>query len=494
MSNPAAAIRKWGVAPAKQGSHPGLVVLFGLAAVLAGLMATTASLLLVGLIAGLIGGGFLLARPRAAITLIIAAGLTMGALLSLAGPSFERLSWVVSLLGFFLLIPAILHANNLRYAPAFVHVVLAFSLLALGTTLMQWYSSAEVLSGVKHTFQAIGMFFALALLPLSEKNFTHWRRLLIFISVLQVPFALYEFFVLVPKRGGLEAGAAVTDVVAGTFGAALSGGSNNSGMALLLLIVLAFVFSHWKEKLLKTRYVVVGLPLLMIPIALGEVKVAFVLLPLMLIVLFKQEIYKRPGVFFGIAIAGVVVMFVLGLIYVDFIIKKPLSRIISETIDYNIGNRGYGHYVLNRTSVYSFWWQQQGLHDPVGFMLGHGLGSSFAAPKSISFGHLAGNWPYHGINLTAASSLLWDTGIIGLMLFIAIFPASWYACNRLLRDSRSAHLTAEVAAIRSVLPLFAVFVIYNNSLVTSPTMEILFSLLFGYLAFLYRNHCKSSAG
>ena len=214
MIGPTGTLRSWGVVPARRGNQLGLVLLFAFAALVAGLIATTASLLVVGLIAGLIGGGFLLARPSSAITLIIAAGLTMGASLSIAGPSFEKLSWVVSLLGFFLLIPAVLNAGNLRHAPLFVHLTLAFLLLALGTTLIQWYSSAEVLSGIKHTFQAIGMLFALALLPLTDRHFGLWRKLMIFIAVLQVPFALYEFFVLVPKRGGLEAGAAATDVVA----------------------------------------------------------------------------------------------------------------------------------------------------------------------------------------------------------------------------------------------------------------------------------------
>lgn len=488
MSNQAAIMPKWETSSANSLGRVGLIVLLALAATIAGLVATTGRPLFVGVLTGLIIGCFLLARPKGAVTLILTVGLVMGALLSLAGPAFEKLSWVVSLLGFFLFIPALISARNLKHAPGFVYVSLSFLLLTLISTLIQWYSAGEVLAGIKRTFQASGLFFALALVPFTRKDFSRWRKIIFSIALLQIPFALYEFFILVPKRGGLAAGAQTTDVVAGTFGANIESGSPNSVMAFLLLTVLAFILAHWKEGLLRFRYVAVGLPLLMLPIALGEVKIVLVLLPIILFVLFKEEVFNRPKMFFGMSLIGVLVMTAIGTIYVQFIMKRPLADVIYNTLAYNIYDKGHGNYLLNRTTSLVFWWQQQGPHDPVGFFLGHGLGSSFESNRTFVVGHVAARWPSYGISLTDAAGLLWETGVVGTMLFILVFPSAWYACNRLKRELRTSYLKAEVSAIRATVPMLALFVIYNSSLTTLIAMEILASFVLGYLAHLYRVH------
>ena len=40
-------------------------------------------------------------------------------------------------------------------------------------------------------------------------------------------------------------------------------------------------------------------------------------------------------------------------------------------------------------TVLTFWWQQQSLADPIGFLFGHGIGSAYTGAYSISVGHIA---------------------------------------------------------------------------------------------------------
>jgi hypothetical protein len=471
----------------------GLFALMGFGALLASLVAASGNPLLVAMFVGLLAGTFLLARPTAGITLMIGLGLTMGVLLSTLGPGFDKLSWAVSLLGFFLFLPAFLNLRNLRQAPGFVYVVAGFSLIALTTTVIQWHSSAEVFAGIKRGLQATGLAFALALMPLKNEHIRLWRKMVLFVAALQLPFALYEFLVLVPKRGGLEVGSAVTDVVAGTFGANLKGGSANSVMAILLLMVFGFFLAHWKEGRLKFLYVVLALPFLLVPIGLAEVKVAVVLLPLMILVIFKDEVLRRPSLFLGMALIAGILTTILGYVYTEFIIRKPLEQVVQETLNYNIGAHGYGFYVLNRLTALTFWWQQQGFHDPVGFLFGHGLGSSFSTPGTLVYGHIAARWPMYGIDLTAASSLLWDVGVAGLVLFLLVCVLAWRTCGCLLRETEDPSQRADVAAIRGVIPLLGIFVFYNNTLVSLVTMQILLYLILGYLAFLWRTRSPGGA-
>jgi len=472
----------------------GLWMLFGmLAVVLAmffGLLAVTASPILVGMAAGLVIGSFLLMKPDVLIWLILLLGLAMGAFISMLSPQFSKITWAVSILGFVLLALSLFNLflpGRSRGQPAFIWIGLAFLLVGLATTLTQWDSTGEVIAGVKRMFQGYGLMFAFAALVLSTREIGRFKKLLLFIALIQLPFALYEFIFLVAKRGGLELNSATTDVVAGTFGANIEGGSPNSVMAIYLLITLSFLFARWKEKLLSTQLLVLMALPMMAVFFLGEVKILFVLIPVAFMVLLKRDIPRRPGFFILMSLLGVLFIVLLGYLYSAFIIQQSVEEIISDTLSYNVQERGYGNYFLNRLTVLEFWWQRQGWNDPVPFVFGHGLGSAFSAPSLVP-GHIARNWPMYGIDLTAASSLLWDTGVIGLGLFMLMLLAAWHTCSVLLRESHDSAVIADATAIQAAIAMFAVFVFYNNSLVNHPSMEIILAGVLGYLAYLYRQH------
>lgn len=472
----------------------GLWMLFGMVAVALamffGLLAVTASPILVGMAAGLVVGTFLLMKPDVLILLILLLGLAMGAFISMLGPQFSKITWAVSILGFVLLGLSLFNLalpGRSKAQPVFIWFALAFLVVVLTSTLVQWYSTGEVIAGVKRLLQAHGLMFALAALALSTRQIGRFKKLLLAIALIQLPFALYEFIFLVALRGGLDSSSATTDVVAGTFGANLEGGSPNSVMAVFLIITLGFLFARWKEKLLTTKLMVLlALPMLGV-FFLGEVKVLFVLIPLAFLVLLKRDIPRRPGFFVLMSLCALLFITLLGYLYSVFIIQQPVDEIVSDTLSYNVEERGYGRYYLNRLTVLEFWWQRQGLHDPVSFVFGHGLGSAFSAPSVVP-GHIARNWPMYGIDLTTASSLLWDTGVMGFALYMLTLLAAWRACNVLIRESHDSGVLADATAIQAAIAMFAVFVFYNNTLVSHPSMEIILASVLGYLAYLYRHH------
>lgn len=456
-----------------------------------GLLAVTANPILVGLGGGLVVGVFLLMKPDFLIWLILLLGLAAGTFISLAGPQFSKLTWAVSILGFVLLFLSmfnLLLVGKSRAQPPFIWIGVVFLAVALVSTLVQWYSIGEVVAGVKRLFQTYGLMFAFATLALSARQVGRYQKLLLVIALLQLPFALYEFFVLVGERGGLASGSDSTDVVAGTFGANLRGGSPNSVMAVYLLIAMGFLFARWKEKLLSTpRLVLLVLPMVVV-FFLGEVKILFILIPLAYFVLMKRDIPRRPVFFLMMTLFALGFILLLAHLYATFIINRPIDEIVQDTLAYNGGaSRGYGQYVLNRFTVLSFWWQQQGWSDPIALFFGHGLGSAFSAPSVIP-GHIAMKWPLYGIDLTTASSLLWDTGIVGLALFMLMLGSAWWTCSVLQRESKDPRVIADATAIQAAITLFGVFVIYNNTLVNHPSMELIVACVLGYLAYLYRQH------
>lgn len=463
----------------------GIFVAFS--AILFGLLAVTANPTLIALGVGLVGGTLLLMMPRVIVWLMLSIGLVAGALISFAGGFFGKLPWAISLLGMLLLVPVCLELfkHQKRQLPGYIAVAIAFLIYALFASLMHWESLVELLAGFKRYFQSYGLLLGLALLPFDKKDHQRWLYLLLGIAFLQLPFALYELLFLVSKRGGLDAGSVATDVVAGTFGANIEGGSPNSVMVIFLLIAFAFVFARWRGGLITgNRFVWMSL-LLLLPVGMGETKVAMLMFPLVWLVIIRRDLIAAPLRYLPSLVAGGLLTALIGYVYVELIMKSTFTEVIAGAFSYNFGEAGYAHYYLNRTTVLSFWLQQQGMSDPLSFFFGNGLGSSYLGEIS---GHIAMQYPYYGINLTAASTILWDLGIFGLLLFIGIFMGAWRAANRLYRESDDPVVRADAIAIQAAIALFLLFVLYSQTIVNLIGMEIIYAAVLGYLSYLYRTH------
>ena len=465
-----------------------VLVLTLLSALFLGLLATTSNLVVVGMGLGLVGGAFLLAAPRLVVWLVLALSLSTGALISIAGPAYIKLPWSISLMTFLLWPMALLHMTQRKRLPLFIWLAFTFVMVSVLTTAAQWYSLSEFLAGFKRYFQAYGLLFALAALPFTFDDMRRWQKLLLAIALLQLPFAIYEFLVLVPLRGGLESGgSAATDVVAGTFGANLNGGSANAEMAAFLVIMLGFLLSRWRAGLMSGGTALLLGALCTIPLGLGETKIVLILIPLAGAILLRKDFFRSPLRYLPALLLLMLVTAVLGWIYISVMMSSTLEFVLENTFRYNLESVGYGEALLNRTSVMTFWWERHGWHDPVGFLFGHGIGSAFWAPNNPIAGHIGMHFPRYSIDLTTISSLLWDTGLVGLVLYLSMMLFAWVAANRLWRESANETVRADALAIQAAIAVFVLFLFYSSSAVNLLPFQIFTAAVLGYLAFLFRN-------
>ncbi|MEZ0232242.1 MAG: hypothetical protein ACAH12_05340 [Methylophilaceae bacterium] len=451
-----------------------------------GLLAVTANPMLIGLAVGLVGGVFLLMVPKWNIWLVFALGLGTGALIAMAGPAFSKLSWAIAMLALLLWIPAILNLLKKQEIPFFIWLVLIFVIYSVLISLFQFYSIGEFSAGFKRYFQTFGLLIAMVTLAITRDDFDRWKRLIFFIAMFQLPFALYELLVLVPLRGGLEAGGEATDIVAGTIDANLVGGSANSTMVVFLIIVYSFVFIRWLAGYMTKTQLVIFWIFMMIPLLLGESKIVVILIPLAGLTMMRREIVKAPVRYLPVLIGFALMTMLTGYVYVFYIMDSTVSDVMRDTLSYNVESVGYGTLLLNRTTVISFWWSMQGLHDPLGFFFGHGLGSSYFSSGNNVTGHIAAHYPMYGINLTTLSTLLWDTGVIGTGLFVSIFISAWRSANWLWRTTKDNLQKADSLAIQAALAIFILFIIYNDSMVNLFSFELIMTFILGYLGFMVK--------
>lgn len=453
-------------------------------AVVMGLIASTANVMIVGLGVGAVAGAMLLAAPKVALFAAVGLGLTTPAVFNIIGPSASKMTWGIVLLSYALLLPSVMRLLSLRRLPMFAWAYLLFAVYAVTVSVFMWNGAGETISGFKRYFEGAGVMFALIILPLAASDLRVLRRIIVGVLVLQLPFVLYEYLVLVPMRAGRVMGSQVTDVIAGTFGANLVGGSPNAEMAMFVLIALGFCLAHWRAGTLRTRHFV-ALVIAATPcLTLGEVKVVILLFPLIAVVMYRHDVAARPGRYLPLMAVFAVITLVLGYIYLGVMggTDGDVGRAFADAMRYNVEEMGYGNYVLNRSTVLSFWWKAQGLHDPIGFFFGHGIGSTFDSgdPMAVT-GHIALRYPMYGVGLTSVSTLLWDVGVLGLILLLAVFVIAWLEANRICRHTDDVLVRYTAHAIQAALAVVALCLAYNSGALNIMPIQIVLSLVLGLL-------------
>lgn len=444
----------------------------------------------VAFVAALLVAPFLMMRPVFIIWLLLVVGLLVAGVLPIwIEDSANKLVWGLSALSFLLLLVMVVKAlTSYRFTagtPVFIWLAIAFMIFAVGNTILQWSSPYETLSGIKRYFQAYGLLIALTWLPLHDTDFRRWRRFFILVALLQLPWAIYERFRLVPIREGLKVvypGIIPIDVVAGTFGAHLYEGGASGAMAMFSILVSSFLIARWRFGLIRGVRVPLLAGFILSPVFLGETKIVIVLLPITFLMLYRREFFRRPHVVFFGLLFGVILTVASGYTYVRIMGYNSIESYIEQTIKYTFQSKGHGGQFLNRTSALQFWFEEQSWSNPVSAVVGNGLGSAHEATG----GHVARRYPGYGIGLTAATTLLWELGMVGLLLSLGVPLMAWRAAAKLAAENRDPEVRADAIAIEAAMPMFVVFLFYRTDALQTLSYQIVFACVLGYLAWLHR--------
>lgn len=464
-----------------------------IASLFIGLIASTGSIILIAMLFGLIVGTFLLAMPSAAVWVILAGGMVFSGLVGLVSEqvAVTKLPWAISLVGLLLGLLAIFQGITRKKEdsalPLHLWCGVVFLIVAIATTLVHWGSLWEFFTGFKRYFQVWGLMFALVLCPFVDRDYRRWLRFFLLAALIQLPFALYELIWLVPQRETMHIlGLVPADVVAGTFGASLYGGGVSGDMAAFQIAVMAFIIALWQEKVISLGKMLLVILPIVAPLFLGETKIVVILLPLMLLVLFRREMISKPVIGVLALLLGAGLTYVLGYVYLVYFMKETLDQAVTGTLAYNLYDKGYGGYLLNRFTALPFWWDHHGAANPVEFFFGHGLGSSYYGAGALSLGKVALQYLGYGIGLTTASTLLWDTGLIGFVSFLMILVTAGLAARGLASRSADASIRAQARGVEVAIVILIVNLFYGTSIITNMSIQAAMFFMLGYLGWLSR--------
>jgi hypothetical protein len=284
------------------------------------------------------------------------------------------------------------------------------------------------------------------------------------------------------------------DIVVGTMEGSLTGGGSNSVMALLLTAALVYLLAAYREGILPMRRLLPLVMLVTLPLILGEVKLIIVLIPLAMITIYLDLVRRNLLKFLSSTVFAMALLAVLGWAYL-LINAEPgqsVSQIVESTIAYNFGEIGYYGGGLNRTSIYPYWLEHQHLSNPIGIFFGHGLGSSFGGINDPNPGHMDKAHPWMYIGLTAASSVLWDLGVVGLLLLVGMYLSAIFSAARLVRSAEPGFDRALCRALLALALMLIVMLVYNDAPIAVPSQEVLAALCFGLIAWRWRSVGKAN--
>jgi hypothetical protein len=374
--------------------------------------------------------------------------------------------------------------------PAFLWSSIFFIIVAIFSTVFGKPTSYTLLIGVRSYLFIWGVYLILVSKFIDQNFFRQIWTIFLVIAFVQIPITIYQRFVVAAHRASIH-DRAYWDAVIGTFWGLKDGGGDSGGMAFFLLSVITIGISLWKFSQLSGLRVLLMVFLFFTPIMLGEIKIVYVLIPIMAILIFRSDFKHKPIIFFGgvfIACSIVVSVFLFGNLINTSSANLTTDKTWDQKFDAVIGFStrldifSPDGVEVGRMTALKFWWDKN-KDDPSRVMLGYGIGSTSSDGRGDR-GVIARR--YRGLRFgnSVAAVLLWDVGIIGLISFIFIFIFGGLRAGQLAKlESIPSFHRAFLHAASVIIYSSIVFIPYSTSLISNPTSQVLFFLMIGLVGF-----------
>ena len=466
------------------------------AGALGGAISATGQLGLIGLFGAMVIGSLIVPSRKALLWFIVIGGIVVTGAAQLYVPGARYVRYVVPLVSLVLVLHGILGRLVASEPPnrqlvGIRNWAIAFALVALVSSALNFRDGGSLFVGLKDYFQMSGVLVAMALVSWRQNELNSLPKLFFMIALLQLPFVLHQYLVLVPQRVGHGGGLVAVDVVAGTFGASKFGGGANAVLALYLIIVSAVLVGLWKYGQLSRARLLMLVAILLSPTLVNGAKVTVLYIPLVFLVIFYRDVVQRPLRFIFVFL---LMAAILSALMTAFTQGKGSTRVQSwtdlvavtlERQTATIGERGADYAGLTRWTALTFWAKQHERANPAHILIGHGPGSSRVQTGGLNLASSLAETRYGGLQIgqTAVAALLWDVGVLGLVCMFGLLFAAFTTAGRLAMFYRDTEpwLCGFFEGLRAGVAVIALSLFHKDFLVFNLPFQTLVTLLLGYL-------------
>ena len=378
--------------------------------------------------------------------------------------------------------------------PLWIFILAMFLAVAVCTTALSSPMVGEVAVASRAYFAFWSVALALAVGMFGPRDMLLAWKALLACAVLQLPVAMYQYFVVAKHSSRLSP----WDAVVGTFPGNMEGGGASHGMGIFLLIAMAAVLSLWRTRQIHRGVAIVILLSIMGSLGLSEVKAAVLLVPAVFALVYYRELLQRPALSIGAVLISVALMGTLILVYENTFYANrgmtlsgkmptsPLQAVQNQLNPNEVHSRSEGGgVVVSRAARMADWWQRSVRYgDPFHAFLGYGIGATQIS--SIGMGELVRQFPYP-LDMTSTAILLWETGVLGHLLLMAVLFLAGVNCSSSARSPLVpvAHKALLEAAAAGLI-IYAITLPYSNFALRAAPSQFLMVFMLGYSAYWWR--------
>lgn len=411
---------------------------------------------------------------------------------------FELARWFPPIFAVSLFVPLLFNVvwkkdRQLSGTPSFIYVFIAFLLTLAFSTALTEPKFGELVTNWRNYFA----FWSVMLLVMSgviqERQLSGMWRFLLLAAVVQLPVVMYQRF-YVAARSTWDSS---WDAIVGTFPGNEEASGASGAMALFLLSALIVAIALWRQKQLKFTTLLVVAGAVIGSIALAEVKGVVMMIPLALGLLYFKDLVRKPGqtllmIILGLGAVQLVFVGYNAMYYGD----ARLSSIISpekpttplESIENQLDpyKHSRGGLELSRAGLIQDWWGRNvEKGDFQHAVFGYGMGAT--QYSRLGLGELINKLPYFNASMTGTSTLLWESGLLGHLLFvIGILIAARMASRLSNNPDIPVEHRALLNAAMVILVLLGVALPYKGVIFETPPTQFLFMYALGYVAYWWR--------
>lgn len=428
-------------------------------------------------------------------SIVILALLVVGQLMYFIGLS--QAVWIPYGLGLLLFLRApIAYVNSplsrLHLSPPLVLPVLIFIGFVIFSMLINASPLVQSLRATKSYIFLWGIFLLIAFWGVKLETLDRIFKFCITVAFLQFPLVLYQYLVIAPKRSNLGGIHGVSwDAIVGGFGGDPMGGGASGTMAWFLVFVTVLSIALYRRNLMGKFLLTAVITTSLLCIGLAEVKVVIVLLPVAMGALFIPYIKKNPFkvllAFIISIVAGIAILILYSSLHSEKAgggsLNLDVIAVLYDSFWYSLDptfiNFSTGE--MGRFASIAHWWHENGLHDPVHTLFGHGPGAS-SVSSVFGSGEVARKYPFD-INRSTLSIFLWDIGLVGVFCYVTIIVQGMILALKGAKiANRSPFQIAILEAIFGSLCTIIIMLPYGKDVTEVPALGMLIMLFLGYVS------------
>lgn len=357
-----------------------------------------------------------------------------------------------------------------------------------------------LLVGAKNFVFTWSVLLLLALARMDQKVLARIWLMVPWIAALQLPFAIYQHFFVAARNANDLRGGISWDAVVGTFGGKIDGGGASGTLALFEVIATLITIVFMQAGVVSRRVALAVAATAFLSVVLAEVKVVFVLVPIMMVGVLRARLIRNPFTSLAALAAAFALLAALFVAYQQMYwvksdsdagdLRGALGYVLRGDTSDQLVNYRTGE--VSRLAAPLIWWRETSVRGADLLLFGYGPSASRVS-ETIGYGVAAKRYSFR-LDTSTLTVLLWDLGLAGLLSFVSILATGAFIALRLGGNPTIPPLhLAVLRAAPTALAIVLVTLPYNRDAVDNSALQLLICLLLGHIAYWQRRTAATAA-